>query len=385
MITSISPSTWQAGTSTPVTITGMGFGTNPGVTVSDNLVAFSVTSVDSVSNPNKITGTATVPANDSATSTIVAVKSNGYGQGFQGGAGQSQQGTGSVSIAPVPIAPRIMLDNVDVTSKSTTVAIGQKISLAATGLPAGLTLASQNWDLTGTTIGDYTVLPDSSKATTTPAATDKQTVVYYYTIQGSSTATYTAKAAGANGQTGSATTSFIVVTPTYKITPDHGTTTITGNQLQYSGPGMTLQAVVTPPQGFGPGSIQWVQLVPSSTLSLFKSLNHAPYQTCSGSGLDTKYPATTLSTFTDSPNLTLDPISNVEEQVDDSYNTYLLWKPNSDGIFVSIAHAVWSWAADVVSSGPGWSLKSQTAPGAVVTSTSIFPIWSTNVTSQSCH
>lgn len=97
VILSITPSPWQAGTSTPVTISGSGFGTSPTVSVNDANVLFAAGSVSDTT----ITGTVTINGSDPGGTATVTVTSNGYGSGFQGATGQSRQASKSVAIKAV--------------------------------------------------------------------------------------------------------------------------------------------------------------------------------------------------------------------------------------------------------------------------------------------
>lgn len=89
-ITSISPNSWQAGTSTAIQITGSGFGTNPAISSSDPSITFSVNLMSS--NDTLLNATATVPSGTPPESVTVTVASNGYAGGFLPGySGQLSQ------------------------------------------------------------------------------------------------------------------------------------------------------------------------------------------------------------------------------------------------------------------------------------------------------
>jgi hypothetical protein len=99
VITSISPSTWQAGTTTAVTITGRGFGTNPAVTFSDSYAVFTRGAVSDAS----IAGTVTINGTDPSGNYTLTVTSTGYGSGWQGAGGQSQSANQVVSVSPLTV------------------------------------------------------------------------------------------------------------------------------------------------------------------------------------------------------------------------------------------------------------------------------------------
>lgn len=95
-ISSVSPSTWKAGASTAVTVSGIGFGTSPTVSFSDSYVSWTQSSATDTS----ITGTVTVGVNDPGGTATLTVTSNGYGSGFQSN-GQSNKGSSAASVTPV--------------------------------------------------------------------------------------------------------------------------------------------------------------------------------------------------------------------------------------------------------------------------------------------
>jgi len=103
-ITVTSP--WVAGATTPVTITGTGFGTNPTVTFSDGTIVWALGTATDTGQPGgaKITGTVTLLPCTSAEGVTVTVKSNGYnGTGFVAStSGESPDGTGDASVTPQP-------------------------------------------------------------------------------------------------------------------------------------------------------------------------------------------------------------------------------------------------------------------------------------------
>ena len=109
-ISGITPGIWPAGTSTPVTITGAGFGAVPatGCSVNSNLqvsssggVGFCITSW----SDGLITGSATAPASDPGETVSVSVTGTGYGSGFfqsTSGSAGSNAATAQVTSADAP-------------------------------------------------------------------------------------------------------------------------------------------------------------------------------------------------------------------------------------------------------------------------------------------
>jgi hypothetical protein len=100
VITSVSPDSGGAGTDTPVTITGSGFGTNPEVTV-DNGVTAAVQSA----SPTSIVCTFSIDGNAASGSRTVRVTSRGIGgNGFLGvpGSPSASAATAGFSVTPPP-------------------------------------------------------------------------------------------------------------------------------------------------------------------------------------------------------------------------------------------------------------------------------------------
>ncbi|HXR77217.1 MAG TPA: IPT/TIG domain-containing protein [Bryobacteraceae bacterium] len=74
VITSISPNSWNAGTSIQVTITGHGFGTNPSLTITGPAVA----GYSTAASDTQIVATVTIAANSPGGAATVEVQSHGY-------------------------------------------------------------------------------------------------------------------------------------------------------------------------------------------------------------------------------------------------------------------------------------------------------------------
>jgi hypothetical protein len=97
----ISPSSFQAGDSYHVTISGSNFGTAcPAVTISGaGNSTFSVTT--GTCSDTSVQGTATFDVAATGPSATVTLASNGFGSGFLPAQGQSNQGSATVQVAPV--------------------------------------------------------------------------------------------------------------------------------------------------------------------------------------------------------------------------------------------------------------------------------------------
>ena len=103
VITSVSPSGWNAGTTTNFTLAGSGFGTNPSLSIGGSgILSYSLLS----GSDNLISGSVTIDASAPAGNATVTVTSNGYyGQPFDPvRPGQPQQGTIATPIYPLTVS-----------------------------------------------------------------------------------------------------------------------------------------------------------------------------------------------------------------------------------------------------------------------------------------
>jgi hypothetical protein len=156
-ISTVNPSQWTAGqTNFPVTISGSYFGSNPQLTVVGGGATASITSHTDTGQPNgaTINTSVSVPnACDASGSVTITVTSQGYnGSGFAAAyPGESSSATASATIIPVagplaPLAPNILFNTANVAGKTTTVVVGQKITLTGqVPTQSCMTVASQKW------------------------------------------------------------------------------------------------------------------------------------------------------------------------------------------------------------------------------------------------
>jgi len=158
IITSVNPGAWQAGTSFTATINGIGFGTNPTLTIlglHPTDISFSVVNA----GDNQITANVTVSSSASSQTVTIQVQSNGYcGSGFQPANGNSSMSLPYfLPLQPVAPTPQIQLYQQNITSTQSVI-VGQQMALrAVVTLPAGVTISSQQWSTPpGTAIGGYT-------------------------------------------------------------------------------------------------------------------------------------------------------------------------------------------------------------------------------------
>jgi len=100
-VSSVSPSTWQAGQTTSVTITGSNLGSSPTVTMSgDSYLTWTQSSANA--SGTQIVGTVTISASDPGGETVdIAVTAGGSGNGFAEGEKQgAQSNTATATVAP---------------------------------------------------------------------------------------------------------------------------------------------------------------------------------------------------------------------------------------------------------------------------------------------
>jgi hypothetical protein len=111
VIYGISPGTWNAGATTPVTFTGQSFGTNaPTLTFSDPTISYTLVSY----SDGQIVANITVAAGTQTENVSVWVTNNGYGvgNGFYGGSGsgaQSAQSAPATATVQTPIPSNLQL------------------------------------------------------------------------------------------------------------------------------------------------------------------------------------------------------------------------------------------------------------------------------------
>lgn len=137
VVTSISPGTWGAGTTTSVTFGGRNFGTSPTLSFSTSDVSATITSSSNTQIVANVTVTECAP-NQSVT---ITVQSHGYnGSGFIAtSSGQSSSGTDSATIQAIPT------ETVSLTRLSL-------VQIKATGTPSGGTFSYSVAALNGTSL-----------------------------------------------------------------------------------------------------------------------------------------------------------------------------------------------------------------------------------------
>ncbi len=121
-ISSVSPSTWNAGMTTSFTVYGTGFGTNPSLAISGSgITSYAITG----GSNTQVTGLVTVDASAPAENVTITITSNGYnGQPFvPAQSGQSPQGSISGQVYPLTVSQSPTSLNLSTGDTNTTVTV----------------------------------------------------------------------------------------------------------------------------------------------------------------------------------------------------------------------------------------------------------------------
>jgi hypothetical protein len=382
-ITSISPSTWTAGTTVTVTITGSGFGSNPGLTVGGAGITSSITSHSDTGGAGgaKIIASVTIGLCTPAETASIIVTSTGYnGTGFAPAySGQSSSGSSTATVAAITApAPTISFGGKNVTGTTSTVVIGQQITLTGTvPSPQSSCLATESWSVpTGTAVGGATAATASGfKLTKLPGNTTASYGPFYWVYAVSSNMTFGYKLTNGLSST-NATTTFTVkglssgkmATANYGKLNDNtltvcNTTTketvlaygnISGTTCAVAGtPGELFTASGTQP---GTGKFTFVQLINSDT-STFTSTSGTV--TCThNAGVDMSYPyAAQINTTQsdDAPYVVLptSPYNKITRAF--SASMYLLWTSSTaSAIPVPIGAITWQFSGATTLTNSKW-------------------------------
>ena len=441
VVESVDPDVWPAGPPTfQVTITGTGFGTNPGVDVSGTGVTYQVVSTSDKEIVLNITVDLSAPSGPAT----VTVTSRGYlGSSFVSACGTVSDDTGDATVLaapvppppPAPPVPQIFLglnNTTDIAGTTPAVLAGQQIILtacidpdpanctAAGGAPgnppAGTTITSQSWTISGTTIGGWT--PGLPPAPVSPL--DQGTVTFYWAapVPGAYAVTYTYYLSN-NTQPGTAQAIFYVDAPigvTETIVQStmtvldpplpmpydtlNGENTILVNVGSgFPGIEFVASAEYLPPAGGGlyAGTYEWAQVINSDTAKIINSrgafTNNLLTQT-QPNELDTAFPygyfangtptgavkttIVTNDTAMDGPSLDLPP-SYGEAARSFKATMYLMWVPNAANgctgnactVSIPLGATAWQFQGDAFNTLVQKTV--QTSSGSIT-----FPIWNLN-------
>jgi hypothetical protein len=415
-ITSLSPSTWNAGTSITVTITGTGFGTNmPTVSVSSG-TGIGVGAISSYNDTQISVGISVSPDAPSESVTL-QVQSNGYGgSGFIATTpGQSQSGSSSATVQPIqPTPPTITLDGQTVSGTTQHVFVGQRIALTGSFIaPGGTHVTSAYWsgpDPAGVTGGFGNGAgggPDTTRGVELPmpnqtCATGSSSCnfTFYYVVHENADPVVFSFALS-NGQQASSQVTFNVDGPTGSLLPNAFVQTDDSASVVLNAQGNPATLRMTnapgrPSAGIwfnelatlpvnNSGTFIWVQILNSVTFSQIAPTNtgYIP-PTPATMGLDGIYPYPSLNILTSDTPSRGDLLAGLGEAAEAFDATmYVLWDPalpagctpattdTSQQIYTStpstctsipvpLASVHWTWKACAINesgpppTGPSW-------------------------------
>jgi hypothetical protein len=363
VVTSVTPSQWDAGTQTSITVVGRFFGTCPTLDISGPGVTGS--SVSSFSD-TQIQGTVTIdPASAGGTATV-NVTSDGYTcSGFVGNPGQPSKGSNTAQVRPKPApAPQITYFGTPLTGTQT-VTVGQRIELSSTATTvAPLAVSSYSWSAPspGATIASFTGSLAAGEQPSQLLSFSNPSLTFYWVSTGggaSASNSLTFTYCMVNNQCSAPVTgTFTVNGPDPSAKPTITPTSVSIFRLTNGTDNLAFQTVAVPPQDgirfVAPGSAslpsgnqgqyQWVQLI-NSEQNIF--MNSGGIGTCSGftgpagvDEIDQFYPYGALGTVTTTGGITNDtatdsPHTTIKSSIGEwqrsfSATMYLRWKPNQD-------------------------------------------------------
>ena len=427
-IASISPTTtWYAGSSYTITITGNNFGTAP--TVSIALPSGSIQPATSNPSDTSVTVSFAVPVNCASGEAPVTVTSTGFnGSGFYpGSSGNSPSASYDApqAVAQTPV-PQIMFNGGNISGTTQAVQPGQQIALSVPA-PAGYAIQNQSWLFSNETAitggfvnGAGTIGTQPSAAAGGSEAADpplNQELLTFYWVNpedNGETITYTYTLD--NGQSKSAVATFNIGGPTGVLLPntlaqENNSATVLSNALatpvtmtMTNAPGFPQYGVSFSDLAALPGGkFIWVQILNSVTRSELVPLGGAADPSNNAlNQLDGIYPYPVLSpTRTeDSPNMVFSGGLG-EASIAFDATMYVLWDPalpagcipawsdntkpfytphpsTCSSIPVPLGSVQWTWSACAINSGvavsPSWFI--QCGPAAINNATtSGYPEW----------
>ena len=436
-VTNISPSSWIAGNSYSVTITGQNFGTAPTVSLSGSGVT--VSGVTPNPNGQSITATVTVAANAPNESVTVSVQPGYTGSSFTCACnGQPEDGTDTASVVENLPTPTISIQN----NGTNAPFAGQPVSLTVSA-PNGFTLKSQNWSFSNSSDAVANYIPSVSNGCYVPVTPSSGSGVcagqtfsttqanigpFFFIVPGASeTVTVNATYNMADNSTASApvtSQTFTIQGPTavnitttlgtMQILPPGGSVTmqemvLNGVQITQNGTvGIEFGATSTFPSNAG--TYSWVQLLINDNYNLISSKGHSVCTAIPGGPeLDNTYPYGTEGgnlfstngvkddTATDGPSVNL---SSSYGELSRSFNAtmYLMWTPSqTNAIPIPLARESWSLRGDATntlanqSNGTQWALNgcsNGSSGGCVLSAPSTdanqsYPVWGSAFTNGS--
>jgi hypothetical protein len=282
--------------------------------------------------------------------------------------------------------------NADLSTNTPEFCVGQQVTFAAgwnSGTPP-FTNAIYHWHLPGDYVNsfsypcdtcslDYTIDPDQLTNSTTSC---------WYVDKPGGACSIGMSLQFANGQIVpiAAAGSFKVYKPTVNFTPEPPFTPMVTNgllELGDSGTGMMdFNATV---QSKYSGNVNWTQLINRygeyGPLPLWYTTTHGSYwldtsQFYNDEGNTRVNPNGSIG-FNDSPAI---QSRLLYANMSDSFQTYLVFKPDGDSIWVTLGMVNWGWSGDALYFTSGWELDSSSVTSPTYTDSDAFPAWSQTYT-----
>jgi hypothetical protein len=293
------------------------------------------------------------------------------------------------------VSPKIMMGTSDITDKTQPAVVGQQIALAYTvALPSGVTVSSESWSVSGTTVGGFNQLPANGGSY---GATFNQASTTFYWIAAGNALSVTLNLTLSDKSTASAKTAFNVSGPTsVSATVTVKTTAsafeIVSSQLSFGfplgTPGMTVTAVAMAPTGYT-DQFEWGQIITANSGTSTVGTITTP---CSLKlGLDNIFPSDTGLSDADSPGTTLKATWN-KMTVTEGFQTFFMWDPKlpRGSIPVPLGNFTWRFFGDAVQNMTThvWTVQSDSNGGSTPFQlSSAFPTWNNTVVNgtQTCQ
>jgi hypothetical protein len=353
-VTGISPSTWYAGNSYSVTITGTNFGTNPSLSISAQGVTFTQSAG---ATDTQITANVTVAADAPNGNATVQVTSTGFGGGngfYPGSSGNSPSNSSTAAnVAAVTPPPQIIFNGGNISGSTQSVVAGQQIVLSV-ATPSGYSIQSQSWSFSNqsaisggfvNTVGSGAPSATSGGQEAADPALNQNTLTFYWVNPQDNGETVTCTYTLNNGQSAGATATFNIGGPTGNLllTPnmitgtgssDTGVQVLAGPKLSTTGiplgtsqVGITFNSNATPPSGNNQ-SFTWIQIIGGVQNQYINSTGQFATPSSPETGIDNTYPyANASSTATnDTPSSALPSIYG-EGWESFTATMFLMWDP----------------------------------------------------------
>ena len=298
-------------------------------------------------------------------------------------------------VADAP-SPRIFFSGRDITDKTESVVVGQRISLNVPQHPS-LSVREETWtiDSPGDYVGGF--IRGLLQGGAQPVVRSGPSTTFYWAAPGNHRrVTYSLVLS--DGQTVSASTRFDVEGPSYtsmEVPPTEvviGPGNVPGDSfMSFAGTGISFRAQYALPEESLPNYL-WVQLITRDVVELKR---HASVERCVpksqpipdvGSGLDSNYPYDSHNPTRDSPPVELNP---AEEEISRTFHArmYLLWGSGlSNSIPIPLGYVDWHFEGQAVRKDVlknTWILKKGSGgaddPEHPFRATRTYPLWNSLV------